>query len=342
MGEDSKRQATQVDIARKAGVSTATVSRVLNRSPLVKPKVREHVLAVMAELKYYPHAAARALASSRTYTIGAVIPTLNNSIFAASVNSFEARLQLANYTLLVAVSNYDLTVEEVQLKRLIERGVEGLLLIGNAHTDAAYRTLEDSGVLYVNTWAYNRKLRHPNIGFSNRKAACAIVDHLVGLGHRRIGMLAGITAGNDRARDRMLAVREQLAKHKLQLVTEATMEVEYAIPAGRRALAKVLENGKLPTALICGNDVIAIGVLLEAQQRGIRVPQQLSITGFDNMPLIQDISPRVTTVNVPAQEMGERAAAAILSAIEEGNSIRSREIKAPLIVGETTAAPSRR
>jgi LacI family transcriptional regulator len=104
----------------------------------------------------------------------------------------------------------------------------------------------------------------------------------------------------------------------------------------------VLENGKLPTALICGNDVIAIGVLFEAQQRGIRVPQQLSITGFDNMPLIQDISPRVTTVNVPAQEMGERAAAAILSAIEEGSSIRSREIKAPLIVGGTTAAPPRR
>jgi LacI family transcriptional regulator len=340
--EDSKRQTTQVDIARRADVSTATVSRVLNGSPLVKPKVREHVLTVMADLKYFPHAAARALASSRTYTIGAVIPTLNNSIFAASVNSFEARLQSANYTLLVAVSNYDLAVEEIQLQRLIQRGVEGLLLIGNAHTDAAYRILEDSGVVYVNTWAYNRSIRHPNIGFSNRKAARAIVDHLVALGHRRIGMLAGITDGNDRARDRMLAVREQLAKYGLQLMPEATMEVEYTIPAGRQALARLLESEKLPTALICGNDVVAIGVLFEAQRRGIRVPQELSITGFDNMPLIQDISPRMTTVNVPAQEMGEQAASAILSAIEKGARVRSREIEAQLIVGETTTVPRRR
>jgi LacI family transcriptional regulator len=339
MGEDSKRQPTQVDIAREAGVSTATVSRVLNRSPLVKLHVRERVLDVMARLKYYPHAAARALASSRTYTIGAVIPTLNNAIFAASVNAFEAKLQAADYTLLVTVNNYDLDAEAIQVRRLLERGVEGLLFIGNDHTDESYQALENSSVVYVNTWAYDLRLRRPNIGFSNRKAACSIVDHLVALGHRRIGMIAGIAAGNDRARDRLLGVQDQLAKYGLKLMPEATLQVDYAIPAGREALSRLAEQGPLPTALICGNDVIAIGVLFEAQERGIRVPDQLSITGFDNMPLIQHIRPAITTISVPAQEMGEYAASSILSAIANGSRIRSREIDAPLVIRETTGTP---
>lgn len=340
MSEDVKRLPTQVDIAREAGVSTATVSRVLNRSPLVKPTMRDRVTAVMTKLKYYPHAAARALASSRTYTIGAVIPTLNNAIFAASINSFESVLQAADFTLLVAVCNYDLDAEAIQIQRLLERGVEGLLLVGNAHTAAAYQALKRTDAVYVNIWAYNRRLRRPNIGFSNRKAACAIVDHLVALGHRRIGMIAGITEGNDRARDRLEAVHEQLAVHGLRLQTDAIMEVDYAIPAGRQALARLVEQNTLPTALICGNDVIALGVLFEAQERGISVPQQLSITGFDNMPLIKHIRPAITTIHVPAHEMGRFAATAILSAIANNERIRSREFEAPLVVRETTAPPA--
>ena len=341
MADEVKRQPTQVDIARMAGVSTATVSRVLNRSPLVKPAVRDRIAAVMAQLEYYPHAAARALASNRTYTIGAVIPTLNNAIFAASVNAFERELQAADFTLLVAVSNYDLDAEAIQVRRLLERGVEGLLLVGNDHTDAAYQAVERAGVVYVNIWAYNPRLRRPNIGFSNRKAACAIVDHLVTLGHRRIGMIAGITAGNDRARDRLAAVREQLAVHGLSLLPDATMEADYSIHAGRMVLARLAEQDRLPSALICGNDVIALGVLFEAQERGIAVPQRLSITGFDNLPLTEHIRPAITTVNVPAQEMGQAAAIAILSAIEKNGRVRSREIEAPLLVRETTAAPER-
>ena len=338
---EGKRQPTQLDIAQQAGVSTATVSRVLNRSPLVKPALREHVAAVMAQLGYVPHAGARALASNRTYTIGAVIPTLNNAIFAASINAFERELQTAEYTLLVAVSNYDLAAEAIQVQRLLERGVEGLLLVGNDHTDAAYQAVERAGVVYANIWAYNPRLRRPNIGFSNRKAARALADHLVALGHRRIGMIAGITAGNDRARDRLAAVHAQLEVHGLRLQPDATMEVDYSIRAGRLALTRLLERDRLPSALICGNDVIALGVLLEAQERGIAVPQKLSITGFDNLPLTEHIRPAITTIDVPAHEMGRLAAAAILEAIEKRGRVQSRELDAPLLVRETTGPPAR-
>jgi LacI family transcriptional regulator len=332
-----KRQPTQFDIARMACVSTATVSRVLNRSPLVAPELRQRVETVMTQIGYYPHAAARALASNRTYTIGAIIPTLNNAIFAASINAFERELQAANYTLLVAVSNYDLDAEALQVRRLIERGVEGLLLVGNDHAEAAYEILQRAGALYVNIWAYDPRERRPNIGFSNRKAAHAIVDHLVALGHRRIGMIAGIAAGNDRARDRLEAVSDQLAAYGLGLEVEATMQVPYSIGDGRLALAQLVEQVKLPTALICGNDVIALGVLFEALERGIRVPQRLSITGFDNLPLTEHIRPAITTVDVPAEEMGHAAALALLSAIEKNGRVSSRELNAPLLIRETTA-----
>ena len=339
--DEIKRQPTQLDIAQQAGVSTATVSRVLNRSPLVKPALREHVAAVMAQLGYVPHAGARALASNRTYTIGAVIPTLNNEIFAAGINAFERELQAAEYTLLVAVSNYDLDAEAMQVQRLLERGVEGLLLVGNDHADASYEMLERSGTVYVNTWTYDPRRRRPNIGFSNRKAAYAIVDHLVALGHRRIGMIAGITAGNDRARHRLEAVSRRLETHGLRLDAKSTMEIPYAISDSRRALADLVECNSLPTALICGNDVIALGVLFEALAQRIAVPQRLSITGFDNLPLIEHIKPAITTVDVPAQEMGSSAAAAILAAIEKRGRVQSREIDAPLLVRETTGPPVR-
>jgi LacI family transcriptional regulator len=340
--EELKRQPTQLDIARTAKVSTATVSRVLNRSPLVTPELRERVEGVMTRLGYYPHAAARALASNRTYTIGAINPTLNNAIFAATINAFERELQAADYTLLVAVSNYDLATEAIQARRLLERGVEGLMLVGNAHSDSVYQALQRADAVYVNTWAYDPRRRRPNIGFSNRQAARAIVDHLVTLGHRRFGMIAGIAEGNDRARDRFDAVSERLAEYGLSLQPEATVQVSYAIQEGRLALARLLEQDRLPSALICGNDVIALGVLFEAMERGVPVPGRLSITGFDNLPLTEHIKPAITTVNVPAREMGCAAAEALLSAIAEGGRVRSREIPAPLLVRDTTGAPDPR
>ena len=336
--DGGKRQATQLDVARMAGVSTATVSRVINRSPLVKPEVRQRIEAIIARVGYYPHAAARALASNRTYIIGAVIPTLNNAIFAATINALERELQAVDYTLLVAVSNYDLHSEETQVRRLLERGVEGLFLVGNEHTDALYQALRRAKATYVNTWVFDPHQRRPNIGFSNRVAARALVDHLVGLGHCAIGMIAGIGAGNDRARDRLAAVKERLAEQGLSLAFET--QVPYAIKDSREVLAQLIERDKLPTALICGNDVIALGVLFEALERGVPVPERLSITGFDNLPLTEHIRPTITTVNVPAEEMGTAAAHALLSAIAKGERVRSREIPASLLVRETTAPPA--
>lgn len=338
MSQD-RRQPTQADIAQKAKVSTATVSRVLNNLSSVKPLTRKRVEAAIAQFGYYPHAAARALASNRTFTIGAIIPTLNNAIFAAGINAFERQLQASNYTLLVAVSNYDQDLELTQVRRLLERGVEGLLLIGNDHADSVHEMLRRTGALYVNTWTHDLHCGHPNVGFSNRKAATMVVDHLFALGHRRFGMIAGITAGNDRARDRLIAVQERLAAHGLALDPLAVQEVRYSIREARRGLAQIMERGRLPTAMICGNDVIGLGVLFEAQERGIDVPGQLSITGFDNLPLTEHIRPGITTVDIPAAQMGCAAAEALLAAIRTKRPVASRELTTKLLVRGTTAPP---
>ncbi|MGD9866558.1 MAG: LacI family DNA-binding transcriptional regulator [Hyphomicrobiales bacterium] len=333
------RKPTQADIARHAGVSTATVSRVLNRSPLVREEVRQLVEAAIADIGYYPDGSARALASNRTFTVGAVIPTLNNAVFASGINAFESHLQEAGYTLLVAVSSYQAANEELQVRRLLERGVEGLLLVGNSHAPHVYETLRRSHTPYVNTWAYDPAYGHPNIGFSNWKAARAAVDHLVGLGHRRIGMIAGVTANNDRAADRLDAVKRRLVEHGLELDARSSLECPYSIEEARGALGRIVEQGALADALVCGNDVIALGVLFEARSRNIDVPGRLSIVGFDDLPLTRHVSPALTTVAVPAARMGALAAEALLAAIETGQPPESVELEAPLVVRETTAPP---
>lgn len=331
------RRPTQADIARAASVSTATVSRVLNASPLVRMEVRRRVERAIKRLGYFPHGPARALASNRSFTIGAIIPTLSNAIFASGIHAFEARLAQANYTILLAVSNYSPEAEVIQVQRLLERGVDAVMLVGNHHAAPTLVQLRRAGKAYVNTWTFDPTCGHPNVGFSNRKAIAQVVDHLVGLGHRHIGMIAGITAGNDRALDRVEGLRDALAGHGLQLAPQSFTEVAYSIAAARQVFAEMAARGALPSALVCGNDVIALGALFEATERGMAVPEDLSITGFDNLALVEHIRPALTTVHLAPEEMGAAAADALLSALQSGTPVQSRELEATLLVRETTA-----
>ena len=325
-------------MALAAGVSTASVSRVLNGSSLVRPDVRSRVERAMRALDYTPHEGARALATSRSMILGAVIPTLNNAIFAEGINAFERGARLRGRTLVLSVSNYDLELELEHVRRMVRRGVDGVLLVGNEHHPDVHDTLERAGTAHACAWAHDPAARAPNIGFSNRDAAGTVIDHLVGLGHRRVGMLAGITAGNDRARERLCGVAERLAAHGLELHPSDVAETVYAIREAREAFAALIDGwgAERPTALVCGNDVIAVGALLEAQRRGLVVPDDLSIAGFDNLPLAGELDPAITTIDVPAAAMGERAAAALVEAIDDGTVVASCRFEAELKVRQTT------
>ena len=340
--EEVKNQITIEDIASAANVGIATVSRTLNHPEIVRQDTREKIMKVVHELGYIRSGAARALASRQTYTVGAIIPTLNNAIFAACIDGFERVLSEANYTLLITVTKFDREHETIQLHKLLERGVDAVLLIGLDHTKRSYALLENSNVCAVSIFGSRKSGKLPCIGFDNRKAAAATVDHLVSLGHKDIGMIAGITKGNDRARDRKNGVIKALEKHKLKYTASWFVESPYSHPDGRQAFKEIYEQDRKPTAIVCGNDVLAMGALFEADACGVNVPKDVSITGFDNLPITEHLKPALTTIDVPSVEMGIKAAQAIVQKLKTGEKIKSRLLETKLLVRNTTGPVKKR
>ena len=330
---------TADDIARAAGVSTATVSRALNTPDLVSPDLRLKVEQVVSALGYVPSGAARALASNKSFTIGAVIPTLNNAIFSACIAAFEERLSQSGYTLLVTVSNYDHANETQQVRKLLERGVDGMMLVGLDHADQTWQLIERSGLSVVTVWGYDADASIPCMGFDNAQAASLAIDHLVELGHRRIAMIGGIATGNDRAYHRRRGVRETLLKHGLEIDEQLFIEKPYSHADGRAGFAYLAQLPKPPTAIMCGNDVLAMGVIFEAQARGINVPDDLSVIGYDNLPITEHLKPALTTLDIPSRAMSIAAADALIANIRDGSTIESKKFTARFLLRETTKAP---
>ena len=329
---------TLEDVAQAAGVSTATVSRVLNNPDGVRPPLRQAVEAQIARLGYVRHGAARALASRRSDTIGAVIPTLDSAIFAAGVNALEARLRELGYSLFLAVSNYRPDQELAQVRNLVERGIDGLVLVGLRHEAALATLLAQQKVPHVATWAHDPESPYPCVGFDNAAAAAQIGRHLLDLGHRRVAMLAGLRKNNDRAEDRVRGLADAMAERDLSLAERDILQCPYEIAEGRSGAAELLSRPRAerPTAIVCGNDVLALGCLFECRDRGIAVPGEVSVTGFDNLPLAAHISPGLTTVNVPSQEMGRRAAEFLVGRLAGDQGPDKIKMETDLIIRGTT------
>ncbi|MEP7330033.1 MAG: LacI family DNA-binding transcriptional regulator, partial [Betaproteobacteria bacterium] len=223
------RHATLRDVARAAGVSTATVSRAFNRPDAVREPLRQRVQAAASELRYIPNAAARTLASRRSQVIGIIVPSIDNANFAQGVAAIQMRMEVAGYGVLVAAHAYDLDREVAQARTMVERGVEALALVGVRHRPALRLLLGEYGIPYVCQGAYAPAEEGASVGFDNRRAAYVAARYLLGLGHRRIGMIAGITRDNDRASGRVAGVREALV--------EAGVAAPEALDSGVDAMA---------------------------------------------------------------------------------------------------------
>src|SRR5712692_9328808 len=198
------------DVARRAGVSAASVSRVLNHPAKVSPEVRERVTSAMAELRYVRDGAARALASRHSLTIGHVVPTLGIGIFAVGVEALQRRLEEAGYQLLVAASLYDEAKEARQVRALIERGVDGIALVGHRHAPEVYQLLRSRKLPYVNTYEFDGQNPHPCIGFDNRIGTFNLTCYLIDLGHRDFGIVTGPPGLNDRIAARLTGILDCL------------------------------------------------------------------------------------------------------------------------------------
>jgi LacI family transcriptional regulator, galactose operon repressor len=340
---NDRPSATLQDVALRAGVSTATVSRVLNAQGKVSRDTEARVAAAVAALGYVPHAAARALASRRSRTVGAVTAALDNPIFAKGIQALENRLEQSGYGLLVASSNYEPARELKQVRTMVERGIDAIMLQGDSHLPEVYGLLQRKGIPYVNTWIYDAAAPHPCCGFDNELAGRNLASYLLDLGHREIAMVAGVTLGNDRARNRIKGVRAALASRGLELAPERIVERPYTLSNGRDGLRQLLATpGPRPTAVIGGNDLLAIGVMLEAQQSGLSVPGDLSVAGFDDIELAANFSPALTTIHVPVEEICTLAGDYLVARIEGAAARDHVALEAKLVVRQSTARPGGR
>ncbi|TRD19736.1 LacI family DNA-binding transcriptional regulator [Palleronia caenipelagi] len=303
---------TLEDVARASGVSTATVSRCLNAPDRVSEKTRKRVMKAVQDLGYAPNFGAQALAAKRTNTFGAVIPTIENAIFARGLQAFGEELHRAGVTLLVASSSYDPAREEEQIRALVARGADGLLLIGHDRHERCYDFLERRQIPHIAAWVYDSGCDRLAIGFDNREAMTALASEVIGLGHRRLGYITAEIVGNDRARARLEGVKAAMAEHGLDPDTLIVRGTEYSFQEGADAFAEIMAQPNPPTAVLCGNDVLAVGAVKQALNLGLRVPQDVSITGFDDISVADIVTPGLTTVHVPHWEMGARAAQMLL------------------------------
>jgi LacI family transcriptional regulator len=334
-----QRAPTIDDVARAAGVSPATVSRCINRPQMVREDRRLRIDAAIAELGYMPHGAARALASNRSMTIGALFPSLDNLLFGSFIAPLQRCLRAEGYTLVVSSSDYDDAMELQQLSSMVSNGVDGLVLVGTCHSRAVYELLERKSIPFVLVWSWDEAHPHPQIGFCNASAAAAVTGYLLDIGHRHFAMISGLTAGNDRAMERVRGVRSALAARSCELPPENLKECVFDLQEGAKAFKELMAQPVPPTAIICGTDVFAFGAVFEAKRMGLDIPGDVTVTGFDDTDLASSIVPALTTVRTPRAEMAVETAAFLLGSLSPGATAKSRELEVELIVRQSSAPP---
>lgn len=327
------------DIAAAARVSSATVSRVLNNPGLVRAEVRERVQQALRTLGYVPHGAARALATKRTRSIGAVVPTLGTSIFARGVEALQNRLGEAGYVLLVANSQYDLEKELWETRILLERGIDGLVLVGNERLSETRTLLRQYGIPVVVTYVCETADSVPAIGVDNFQGTYDLTRYLIDLGHRDFCIVTSPVANNDRIRARREGVLTCLEHRGLRGQLHTVLELPYTMESGKNAVRTLIANAPEVTAVICLTDVIAIGAIAEARALGLNIPGDLSIAGFDDLEFASYLDPPLTTVHVPAEEIGRLAADKLVRLIAGTTVDMATNLAAILAVRQSTGAP---
>lgn len=323
-------------VAAIAGVSTATVSRVINNPDVVSPELRTRIEMVIKQVGWVPSGAARALATRRTGAVGAVFPAMAQGDFARAIDALQDELSHHNFTLLLARSRYSEELEHAQVMKLVERGVDGLVLVGKSRPYPLQTFLDRGSVPYVNTFVYEEDAAVPCVGPDNRQALIEMTQYLISIGHRRFGVIAQSTKNNDRARSRLEGIHAALAAQGLGVLPSQLAEGEWSIREGRALLRQVLKSEPWPTAIICGNSLLAVGAILESQAMGVDVPGRLSIVGYDDIEIMRELPIPITTVRVASDEIGKIAGKVISGLVSGQSDVRSVKIPTEIVVRQSS------
>jgi LacI family gluconate utilization system Gnt-I transcriptional repressor len=342
MSEQKKitsRRVTLSDVAARANVSEVTVSRVFRRPEMVSAELRQRVDEAVRALAYVPNQIASALASSRTGQIGVIVPSLTNGVFNDYLRALHEVFVPAGYQVLVVNSHYMAGREEKAILTMLGQFPEAIILAGVDQTPLARGALAQAGIPVVQTMELTDDPIDVNIGLSQRDAGYAAARYLLGLGHRRVGHISAPLDSRSRKRIEgyRQAVREAGAADLIVAVDEPS-----SVPLGGRLLVEFLERWPTATAVFCSNDNLALGALFECQRRGIRVPRDLSIVGFNDLEVAACAYPALTTVATPRFDMARRAAEHVLDRIRLGHAsprVRTIDLGFTIVERESARAP---
>ncbi len=314
------RRPTIEDVARLSGVAPVTVSRALNLPNLVNGETRKRVLDAISQLGYQANAAARVLAGSRWGTVGVQVPSLDHIMLRHQLQTFEAELRARNISLLISATNYEVDSEKEVIEAFLARGVDAILLTHLEEPDQIYDLVEARGVPTVMMGSPASPRTRRRIGYDDAAAMAEVADHLVGLGHRRIAMLGDSRAQrNGSARVNGLAAR--LRHHGLDLPDHRVIRCGHEDAEAKAGFDWLMNTPVPPTAMVCGNDALALSALARAEESGIAVPRQLSVTGFDGIEVTAHPLISLSTIRAPWRRLGRGAADMLMGAIEDNTPV---------------------
>lgn len=337
LSDAASRSTSLADVASLAGVSAGTVSRALSRPDMISEATRTRVLEAADRLGYVANGAARALASRRTRTVGAIVPRYGGSSFPTMVQGLESTLASQGYTLLLSAPEHGRAHEPGILRALLERGVDAVALLGDEHPPQLFATLAASRTPFVMMWA-QPDAQGSCVGFDEHEAAALLVDHLAELGHQRIGFIGGRTGSNERARRRLRGLTLAIAKCGMTLSERALVETEYGFREGFDAMARIVADGLDVSAVVCGNDYLAAGALSALDHAGIRVPATVSIASFNDNDFAPFLHPPLTTVRLPIREIGEQAGRYLLARLG-GEAPPPAQVQAVQLMARKSTGP---
>jgi LacI family gluconate utilization system Gnt-I transcriptional repressor len=322
------------DVAKLAGVAPITASRALNTPGQVSPEVLRKVTEAIARTGYVRNVMAGGLASTRSRLVAAVVPTIAGPVFLQTVQSLTEALAEHGYQLMLGQSGYTESREDALLEAIIGRRPDGIVLTGILHSVEGRRRLLAAGIPVVETWDLTPTPLDMLVGFSHAEVGRAVVEFLRTKGRRRLAVVAG---DDERSRRRHQAFRDAARAAGLPEVPLIYVPAPTTLGSGRRALAELQASTPGIDAVFCSSDLLALGVMTEAQARGIAVPGQLAVVGFGDLEFAADLHPALTTVRIDSAAIGRHAARFIVERAE-GREVAERVVDIGFSIVERASA----
>ena len=325
------RGSTITDVAQKAGTSPATVSRYFSNPDMVHADTGRRIEDAATQLNYIRNRSAAATRGQNTGTIGMVVPTFESSIFAELIEHFTTDLSALGQTVLIATNHYDLDREVQAVKTFAEHGVDGVILIGGQHDPAVTTLLKARGIQLLCVWNLPQDTSDASdidmIGIDNFDIGRAAATHMLDLGHRDIACIFGTSDGNDRAAARQRGIVSALNARGVVPPAPWLCQTRYDLRMARVIATDLLKHDHRPSAIICGNDIIAFATIWAAQQLGLNIPQDLSVMGIGDFKGAADMNPPLSTIRIPARFIGQMAARRIMDLINAPDDTPPRHLK---------------